>query len=710
MHLVRFSRKFLTPFLIFIVTTSASYVYAKPVSPTKDHQRTIQDILSKLDSHHYKDLTVDDSLSSRILDKYLDTLDPAKVFFYSSDIKSFQRYQHTFDDDFKKGDLDAGFEIYNLFQERLNDRLSWVIDSLKSDTYVFDFNKVESMSVDTGDLHWPADQKAADELWRKRLKAGVLSLKLAGESEESAREKLERRYENQLNRMTQKNADDAFEVLANSIANLYDPHTTYLSPRTEENFNISMSLSLEGIGAVLKSEDEFTEVVRLIAAGPADKQGQLAPADRIVGVAQGQKGEMVDVVGWRLDEVVDLIRGKRNTLVRLEVIPSTSSTDSERVEIKIRRDKVKLEEQAAKKAVLDVSDGEGGLYKIGVINVPTFYFDFDAYRKGDKDARSTTRDVYKLIKELENENIDGLVLDLRNNGGGSLREAALLTDLFVDPGPVVQIRQSDNRIARHNYASRYEAVYKGNLLVLTNRLSASASEIFAGAIQDYNRGLVVGAQSFGKGTVQTLTQVHKGRLKLTESKFYRISGESTQHRGVVPDVEFPFLIDPEEVGESSYETALPWDKIHRANHGRYEALDTVVPYLTNRHKARVKDDPDFIFLQQQTEKLKEVRQNQTISLNEEERLKEKADQESQQLAILNERQVQKGLEPYPSMEVYREEAKAEDAQEKAKDQRELDVEDDAFLNEASNILVDFISFKRNSKVAKQLESEQSATN
>lgn len=706
----RSKQLFKSGLLILAVSTLSNPAFTKPIEPTSEHSKTLKDVVQKLDHHHYRDLAIDDQLSEQILENYLDSLDPAKVFFTERDIERFKKYKNSFDDDFKSGKLGAGYDIYNTYQDRVSKRLEWVTNNLKSKSYLFDFTVEESIIVDQDITQWPTDEKAADEVWRKRLKAGVLSLKLSGETEQEAREKLIRRYTNQLNRLQQQNADDAFEIIVNAMAHLYDPHTSYFSPRTEENFNISMSLSLEGIGAVLKSEDEFTEVVRLITAGPADKQGQLSPADRIVGVAQGDRGEMVDVVGWRLDEVVDLIRGKRNTVVRLDVIPSTATSDSERVEIKIRRDKVKLEEQAAKKAVIELSDGEGGMQKIGVINVPTFYFDFDAYRRGDKNAKSTTRDVYNLLKELEQENIDGLILDLRNNGGGSLREAAMLTDLFIDRGPVVQIRQSNNRIARHNYASRHNAVYRGDLLVLTNRLSASASEIFAGAIQDYNRGLVVGAQSFGKGTVQTLTPVNKGQLKLTESKFYRVSGDSTQHRGVVPDISFPFLIDPDEVGESSYDTALPWDQIHNAKHGRYEKLDSVIPYLTKRHQARAEVDPDFILLKQQTANVKKAREDKAVSLNEKTRLNEKAELETEQLSNLNRRQKLKGLPEYASMKAYREEAKEKDEKAQSENRKELDVEDDAYLNEAGNILVDYINYKRNNALATRLQYQDASAN
>jgi len=470
---------------------------------------------------------------------------------------------------------------------------------------------------------------------------------MTGKTIAEAKKTLTRRFNNQLTRISQQDGADAFEVVINSLTLLYDPHTSYLAPRTLENFNISMSLSLEGIGAVLQAEDEYTKVVRLIAAGPADKQGELKPADKITAVGQGLDGEMVDVVGWRLDEVVKLIRGPKNTTVRLDVLDANAGDGSSKT-IRISRGKVKLEEQAAKKSTLELTDGEK-VYKLGVIDVPAFYIDFEAYRKRDPNFKSTTRDVAKLVMELQAENVDGIVLDLRNNGGGSLQEATTLTDLFIDPGPVVQIRQTNERISRH-YQSRGNAIYRGPLVVLINRLSASASEIFAGAIQDYNRGLIVGVQSFGKGTVQSLTPVKEGQLKITESKFYRVSGDSTQHRGVIPDIALPALVDLDVVGESSYDNALPWDQIHAAPHNRYYDLHSVIPTLEAQHQERVKDDPDFVYLLNQLSIIEDNRDVKTLSLMESKRVEEKSVLENKNLANENQRRSAKGLPTYASVE------------------------------------------------------------
>ena len=476
--------------------------------------------------------------------------------------------------------------------------------------------------------------------------------------------------------------------MANALTMLYDPHTNYWSPRTSENFNINMRLSLEGIGAVLQSDEEYTKVVRLVAGGPADKQGQLKPTDRITGVGQGDSGEVVDVVGWRLDEVVDLIRGPKNTVVKLQV----SSADSKESKlIRINRGRVKLEDQAASAEVLELSDGSD-MYKIGVIDLPTFYVDFDAQRQRKIDYKSSSNDVARLLRDLMRQDVDGVVLDLRDNGGGSLQEAVNLTDLFINQGPVVQIRNPDDRINRHN-RSRFKALYDGPLVVLVNRLSASASEIFAGAIQDYNRGIIVGAQTFGKGTVQSVNPLVEGGLKITESKFYRVSGDSTQHRGVIPDIAIPLLIDPEEVGESAYENALPWDKIHPVPHSEYFDFSAVLPVILNLHKKRTESDPDFNYLLDQIGIMEKNKRKKSISLNEKIREQEKKDIELEAMNIENKRRVAKKLVPYKTIEEYR---KAEEEDEEAEQQvaigneDKIDVDGDTVLIETGSILVDMI--------------------
>jgi len=687
-HMLRFLTRGLTVSAL-ILSGLAFEAHSKAVLEFSEEQsKTAIDILAKLSERHYRDQKVDDELSSMVLDKFVLSLDPSKSFFLRSDLEEFEVYRTQLDERFLAGDLTPGQAIFSRYFERASKRLNDVIDQLEGAPLTFDFNKDEFIEISADDQAWAKGKSEADGRWRKRLKANLLSLKLADEPLDKAQETLLKRYRNQLKRLEQQGADDVFEGMINALTLLYDPHTSYLSPKTLENFNISMSLSLEGIGAVLQAEDEFTKVVRLITAGPADKQGELRPADKIVAVGQGPAGDYVDVVGWRLDEVVKLIRGPANTVVRLSIIPATAADNSDRREIKIQRGKVKLEEQAAKKAIVELTDGEQ-LFKIGVINVPAFYIDFEAYRRRDPDFKSTTRDVYRLLKELEQENIDGLIVDLRNNGGGSLQEATTLTDLFIDQGPVVQIRQTNETISR-NYRSRQRAVYRGPMIVLTNRLSASASEIFAGAIQDYKRGLIVGAQSFGKGTVQSLTPVHSGQLKITESKFYRVSGDSTQHRGVLPDISFPFLVDAMDVGESSYEHALPWDQIHPVPHDYYFSFEKILSEVKALHEVRKEKDPDFIFLESQVARLAETRAKTRISLNETHRKQEKDEFEADSLRLENTRRTAKGLEPLESMIVWREEQEEKTA-EARKPTAEIDTDNDTLLSESAYILIDMIN-------------------
>ncbi|MBB3168328.1 carboxyl-terminal processing protease [Simiduia aestuariiviva] len=571
-----------------------------------------------------------------------------------------------------------------------------IVAELEDPETQYDFTKDEFLDNDREAAPWPKDKAASDELWRKRVKASVLSLKLSGKTIEESKTTLVRRYKNQITRLQQQDREDVFETLINALTLLYDPHTNYLSPRTLENFNINMSLSLEGIGAVLQTEDEFTKIVRLVAAGPADKSGQLKPADKIIAVGQGKDGELVDIVGWRLDEVVQLIRGEPNTIVRLQVQPANADATAIKV-VTINRERVKLEEQAAKKAVFELKDGNT-TYKLGVIDIPAFYLDFEAYRKRDPNYKSTTRDVMKLLRELEQEQVDGIILDLRNNGGGSLQEATTLTDLFIDPGPVVQIRQSNETISRF-HRSRSRALYRGPLLVLINRLSASASEIFAGAIQDYGRGIIVGSQSFGKGTVQSLTGLQEGQLKITESKFYRVSGESTQHRGVIPDIALPNLIDEAEVGESAYPNALPWDKIHPVPHEKYYDITQLMRDINPQHESRVAVNPDFNFLRDQLNLVTELKEKKQLSLNEQKRLAEKEALDKRNLLSENARRIAKGDKPYANIEALKA-ANEADSEQAMSGLVQIDTEKDAMLREAGFVLADFIASQREESASK----------
>ena len=661
---------------------------------TESQKKATLEILETLDKRHFTHIAVDDALSVKFLNNYIDQLDPNKSFFLQADIDEFLTYQYALDDALKKGQNTIGFAIYQRLRVRMNDRLQLIINNLTDNPPPSDFSIDENFLLNNEDQDWPKTSEEANEQWRKRIKSYFLTQKLSGESADESLEKLVKRYSDQLERMKKNTDEDVYETYINAFTQLYDPHTNYFSPRTSESFSIRMSLSLEGIGAVLQNEDGYTKVVRIVTGGPADKQGLLKASDRISGVGQGKDGDMISVVGWRLDEVVELIRGPKDSFVRLEVSPKDTAAQASKV-IQIKRDKVNLEDQAAQKAVIELKDGDH-TYKVGVINIPTFYLDFAAYRKRDPNYRSTTKDVNRLLTELEKEGVDGVVVDLRNNGGGSLYEATAVTDLFIDKGPVVQIGKDGGK--KTSDYSQNNARYRGPLVVLINRLSASASEIFAGAIQDYHRGIIVGSQSFGKGTVQTLTPLQsQGELKITESKFYRVSGESTQHRGVLPDIAMPELIDPKEVGESSYDTALAWSKTKPVRHGTYFTLGSVIDLLDKNHKKRIASDPDFIYLNERKALLDEVSNREVISLNEKARIQEKEQIEQRSLSIENNRRRAKGLPTFENYDAFKEDDEAKsDARAANAGTTQIDTEEDALLKEAGYILKDFTTILRSS--------------
>ncbi|MDP5053149.1 MAG: carboxy terminal-processing peptidase [Congregibacter sp.] len=635
--------------LTLITGLGASTSSVALIEYSKPQQETVKELIAQLEERHYAKLKYDDQLSSAHLDKYLENLDGGKMFFTAADVASFESFRTQMDDDLPNGRLDAGFTIFNRFHEELSKRLETLIETLPATIDNMDFTVDERYELDVDSLAWARDKAELDERWRLQIKNQVLNLRLADKPQEEIAETLVKRYTNQLSRVNQYNSQDAFQIYANALTELYDPHTNYFSPRRSENFNINMRLSLEGIGAVLSPEDEYTRVARIVPAGPADKQGELKPSDRIVAVGQDDDGPFEDVIGWRLDEVVELIRGPKGSTVRLQVLPSKGGNDAERKTIKIVRNQVKLEEQSAQKRVLELPRGDGDTIRVGVIDIPTFYIDFEAMRRGDENYKSTTRDVKRLIEELEAENVEGVIVDLRRNGGGSLQEANDLTGLFIEYGPTVQIRHSSRRVWRDGKRLR-STYYDGPLVVLINRLSASASEIFAGAIQDYDRGLIVGDRSYGKGTVQTMVPLTEGQLKITESKFYRISGDSTQHRGVVPDIAFPSLYDPEEIGESALDNALDWDQINPVRHRRYSNVDSLVPQLTEIFEERSSKNPEFLYLQDQLAVAEENRLITSVSLNEAVRRAERKEREERALMIENRRRAALGEEPLASLD------------------------------------------------------------
>ena len=668
-------------------TSDDSWEYLQP-----DREQVIAslNVVELLKRHHYNKPPLNDERSEKIYQGYLKMLDPSRSYFIASDIAEFDQWRTRFDDLLKNGDLQPGFVIYKRHLERLQSRLQFTLNMLENGVDTLDFNTDETLLIDRENAPWVRDLAELDDLWRKRVKDEVLRLKIAGKEPKAIQELLNKRYNNQLARLKQTRGEDVFQAYINAFAMSYDPHTTYLSPDNAENFDINMSLSLEGIGAVLQSDNEHVKVVRLVPAGPAEKSKQIAPADKIIGVAQGSK-EMVDVIGWRLDEVVKLIRGPKGSQVRLEVIPASNAPNDQTSKVvSITREAVKLEEQAAKKSILNLKHDNRD-YKLGVIEIPAFYLDFKAFRAGDPNYKSTTRDVKRLLTELEKEKVDGVVIDLRNNGGGSLQEATELTGLFIDQGPTVLVRNSDGRVdvlADENTG----IYYKGPMAVLVNRLSASASEIFAGAMQDYHRALILGGQTFGKGTVQTIQPLNHGELKLTLAKFYRVSGQSTQHQGVIPDIRYPDIMDTKEIGESALPEALPWDSIKPAIKPELDPIKPFLAELQSRFEGRTAQNPDFTFARERLQLAQKLMEETTVSLNETKRRAQQADIEGQQLAIENSRRKAKG-------ESLLNKLKEEDEDALPVEDEKTKPEDDAYLAESGRILLDYLGL--NTRLAKQ---------
>ena len=657
--------------------------------PDRDQVVASLNVVELLKRHHYSKPPLNDARSVIIYDSYIKLLDPARIYFTAADIAEFDKWKAQFDDFLKSGNLEPGFDIYKRYLNRVKSRLDFTLAELNKGIDKIDFTVSETLLVDRKDAPWMKTDAELDDLWRKRLKDEVLRLKIAGKEPKAIQELLTKRYKNQLSRLDQTRSEDIFQAYINTFAQSYDPHTNYLSPDNAENFDINMSLSLEGIGAVLQSDNDQVKIVRLVPAGPAAKTKQVAPADKIIGVAQGDK-EMVDVIGWRLDEVVKLIRGPKGSVVRLEVIPANNAPNDQTSKIvSITREAVKLEEQAAKKSVLNLKQ-DGRDYKLGIIEIPAFYLDFKAFRAGDPEYKSTTRDVKKLLTELQKEKVDGVVIDLRNNGGGSLQEATELTSLFIDKGPTVLVRNSDGRVDVLEDENS-GAFYKGPLALLVNRLSASASEIFAGAMQDYHRALIIGGQTFGKGTVQTIQPLNHGELKLTLAKFYRVSGQSTQHQGVLPDIDYPSIIDTKEIGESALPEAMPWDTIRPAIKPASDPFKPFLAQLKNRHDDRSAKDPEFVYIRDRLALTQKLMSEKTVSLNEVERRAQHADIENKQLVLENTRRKAKGEEPLKEL-------KKEDEDAIPAEPDDTKPEDDAYLSETGRILLDYLSL--NSAVAK----------
>ncbi len=645
-----------TPEVTAEITAESDLVPA--ILESDQRHRQISRMVSRfVERAHYSRVSIDDALSSSVLDNYIEALDANKHYFLDSDIIYFARYRQELDDVLRSGDLEPVFDIFRLYRLRAQQNLGYALSLLDSDTEI-DFNTNEEYMFDREDSPWLTTPEEMQDLWRQRVTNDALSLTLADKEWEDAAEVLRKRYARVLKRINDLDSDDVFESFMNSFARTLDPHSSYLSPRQSEEYRIQMSLSYQGIGASLQLDDELVAVLNVIAGGPASIDGRLAPNDRITAVGQGKKGDLVDVVGWQLDDVVQLIRGPSGTSVRLQILPADATPGADQYILDLVRDKVKLEEQAAAAERIEI-ERDGQTRHIGVISVPSFYQDYDARSRGEEDYVSTTRDVRRLINELEDEGIEGLVIDLRGNGGGHLSEATSLTGLFVGDGPIVQLKDTNGRIEVLEEEAT-EPAYSGPLALLVDRFSASASEIFAAAIQDYRRGVVIGQQTFGKGTVQNLYVLDQyarrvpdpglGQLTLTIGKYYRVTGGSTQHRGVLPDIDLPSAVDPETIGESSRDRALPWDQIKPTGFSAGQPLDSEIAFLTKYQSNRMQGDPDMDFLLSDIEAIDEMRSQHSVSLNIDERKLEREERREKRLQRENERRLAVGLDPIESLE------------------------------------------------------------
>ena len=678
-----------TAFLILTGLLLSPLVFAKipvvPVnelSPADRHERATEVILHIIKTSHYKKTILNDGLSSDIYDNYLESLDPNRNFFTQEDINRFEQYRFRLDDALDNTELDPAYEIFRRYREIVEERSNYALQLLENN---FDFTVDEDYLFDRRDEPWALDTKALNEIWRQRIKNDILNLRLTKKEEAEIKDTLSKRYARLKTSSFQIDANDIFQSFINAYTTAIEPHTSYFSPRASENFDISMSLSLEGIGAVLRSENDYTIVNEVVPGGPANLGGELQAEDKIIGVGQSGDGEIVDVIGWRLDDVVDLIRGSKGTVVRLELLPKDAGPDGPSKIIAITRDKIKLEEQAAKSSVIELPDSAG---RIGIIEIPNFYSDFAAQARGDAEYISTTRDVRKLLAKLGTEHIDGIIIDLRSNGGGSLSEALELTGLFIETGPIVQTRDSTGRV-EISYDPDPNVEYGGPLAVLVDRNSASASEIFAGAIQDYHRGIIIGEPTFGKGTVQTIIDLNRivrikgedlGRLKTTIMQFFRISGGSNQHKGVIPDITYPTYTHTEDTGERSLDHALPWDQVNPARFVTASAPINNYTKVKVAHEQRIKGDRLFQLLLEEIELSYEASNTKVVSLLESRRKSERDELIHDRLKIKNEIRKIQGLEPIPENA---------DLEELEDDEEEEPV--DILLNEAANVLYDLIA-------------------
>ena len=655
----------------------------KPLIPEPRHEKIAQMVASFIEKSHYLHPEIDNELSSDVLDLYIDSLDNNRFIFLQSDIDEFEQYREELDDMVRGEPLQPVFSIFERYRERAKTRWEFAIGELDAEP---DFTTNQSFQFDREESPWANSEKELDELWRQRVTYDALNLALTDQEWSESQEVLQKRYTRMMKRIDQFKADDVFELFMNSLAHTLDPHSSYLSPRNSEEYRIQMSLSYFGIGASLQMDDDYVVVSGVIPGGPAAIDGKLKPKDRIVGVGQGDDGDLVDVIGWRLDDVVEMIRGPADTVVRLQILPGDALPGEAETTLKLVRNQVKLEEQAAKSEIITVPR-DGRDWKIGIIDVPSFYRDYRALSTGDKDYASTTKDVRRLIGELEEQGVDGLVMDLRGNGGGHLTEATALSGLFIDNGPVVQLRNANGRISRLDDPDPVPRVaYNGPLAVLVDRFSASASEIFAAAIQDYARGVIIGQRTFGKGSVQNLYSLDQyvrrteeesyGQLTLTIGKYYRVTGGSTQHKGVEPDIELPTAISVDDVGESARDTALPWDTISTTRFNAGAPLQPLIAALASNYEQRSASDPDYQFLIEGIQEIDEMRNRRSVSLNIETRRKEREEARLRQLDRENKRRSALNLPAIESL-----------------DDLEDDESPDIYVEEAAAIIADMAQLR-----------------
>ncbi|MDP1817173.1 MAG: carboxy terminal-processing peptidase [Leadbetterella sp.] len=676
----------LSSFLAFSQTETPKYSY-DPLQPSASHSKVQAFVTQFLNNYHYRKFVLDDSLSSKIWSSFIDNVDGSKAYFTKSEIESFEKYRFTIDEAMLSGELDAPFEVFNAYRLKYKNRHAYIKAFLKKP---MDFTTNDTYEVNRTTSPWAKDEKELDKVWDKIILSQALGLKLSGSSDSAIVATLSKRYDMYESRVVKWRAEDIFQTFMNSFTEIIDPHTSYMIPSSAAQFNIEMSQSLEGIGATLRNEGDYVMIVDVVPGGPLFKSGQGSKNDYIVGVAQGDEGEFQDIIGWLTDDAVKLIRGKKGTVVRLKLLPSDAPTGTEPKLLRIVREKIKLEEAVAQGEIIDIKHDKKE-YKIGVIDIPMFYRDFEDARKGG-DFQSTTKDVKKFLLDFEEKGVDGVLIDLRNNGGGSLTEAINLSGLFIPDGPVVQRRTGRGKVDVESDTDK-ETVYAGPLMILQNRFSASASEIFAGAIQDYKRGVIVGERSYGKGTVQQLVDLDQflnsprqasrgkdnngvstgvgfeakerfGQLKLTTEKFYRVTGNSTQLKGVEPDLTLPSPFNSDEMGESSQPTALPYDEVEEASFVKTNNInEKIISKLDSKFQSRLKSDESLKELVIDLEEYKSQKDKKEYSLNYELRKKEKEENESNRKAV----------------------------KKTTKSSGKSDKEEDLYLTETEKILCDLIS-------------------